>query len=80
MDNVVAPNVYEERTGHTIAPLIQGKIQYSKMKKDNNIEAIQQELQVQGLRNKFDGNTKWTILLVLPKENEGDEKYFKPVT
>eukprot|EP00957_Ditylum_brightwellii_P187463 14276791-Ditylum_brightwellii.AAC.1 len=49
------------------------------MKKDNNIEAIQQELQARGLGDKFDGNTKWKILLVLLKENEGNEKYFKPV-
>ena len=76
--NTPAPNVYERRTGQTLTPLIQGKIQYHKMKKDQNMIAVRNELLARNVM--FDDETKWIALLKLLKENEGDKKYFKPLT
>ena len=76
----VTPNIYERRRGQTLTPLIQGTIQYSKMKRDHNIDFVREELRTRGLERSFDMRTKWTSLLLLLKENEGNTKYFKSVT
>ena len=39
-----APNQYEQLTGHTLMPLIEGKIQYHKLKKSQNLEQVIKEL------------------------------------
>ena len=37
-------NVYSRRIGHTLTPLMTGKIQYAKLKKMNNMDSIKSEL------------------------------------
>ena len=76
--NTPAPNVYERRTGQTLTPLIQGKIQYHKMKKEHNVASVRNELVHRNIS--FDEGTNWTTLLKLLKANEGDKKYFRPLT
>ena len=76
--NTPAPNVYERRTGQTLTPLIKGKIQYHKMKKEHNLAAVRNELIRRNIT--FNEQTNWTALLKMLKENEGDKKYFKPLT
>ena len=73
-----APNQYERRTGQTLTPLMQGKIQYHKLKKAHNLEQVRNELKERELP--FDQTTNWTALLKILKEDEQDKKYFKPRT
>ena len=73
-----APNLYERRTGQTLTPLMDGKIQYHKMKKAHNLEAVRDELRERGCA--FDQTTNWTALLKILKEHEHDNKFFKPQT
>ena len=80
VNNNPAPNVYERRSGQTLTPLIDGRIQYGKMLKKYNTEAIQGELQARGLGDKFDDKTNWTTLIKLLKEHEKDKRYFRPLT
>lgn len=75
-----APNVYQRRTGQTLTPLIEGKIQFGKMLKKHNMEAVKGELLARGLGDKFDNNTNWTNLLKILKEHEKNKKYFTPLT
>ena len=42
------------------------------------MKAIQDELLARGIE--FDEKTKWKNLIKKLKENEGDKKYFKPMT
>ena len=76
--NTPAPNVYQRRTGQTLTPLMQGKIQYHKLKKDHNLAQIKNELTERRLH--FDPNTNWTALLSILKQDEGNKKYFHPRT
>ena len=76
--NTPAPNIYEHRTGQTLTPLIQGKIQYHKMKKEHNLAAVRNKLSERNIL--FNEQTNWTTLLKLLKQNEGDKKYFRPHT
>ena len=76
--NVTRPNVHERRTGHTLTPLISGKIQYAKMLKKDNFEAVRNEMRARDLA--FDENTTWTKMIKAIKEHEGDKKYFSPRT
>ena len=69
--NTPAPNIYEHRTGQTLTPLIQGKIQYHKMKKEHNLASVRNELLQRNIS--FNEQTNWTALLKLLKENEGDK-------
>ena len=73
------PNVYQQRTGQTLTPLILGKIRYHKTKKKHNINAVRGELVARGLTN-FDNKTNWLMLLKILKQHEQDEKFFKPQT
>ena len=72
------PNQMENRSGFFITPLMQNKIQYGKLKRDENIMQIRRELEAR--RVNFEASDNWTRLLTLLKENENDQKYFKPVT
>ena len=54
-------NVYSRRTGQTLTPLMLGKIQYGKLVKRHNIEAIRQELRAR--RVEFLEKTKWADLI-----------------
>ena len=76
----LAPNVYQQRVGQTLTPLIQGKIQYGKLLKKHNIEQVRCELIKRGEGEKFDERTKWTALIKLLKRHEKDNKYFMPLT
>ena len=82
--NNPAPNRYQRREGCTLTPLMEGKIQYGKMIKVHNIDAIRKELQARSAT--VDGNTGWLTLIKLLKENESNsnnnahDKYFCPVT
>eukprot|EP00957_Ditylum_brightwellii_P016552 1244250-Ditylum_brightwellii.AAC.1 len=81
--NTLAPNVYQQRSGVTLTPLMEGKVQYHKMKKEHNIIAVREELCALGVP--FLPSTNWRTLIKLLKENEqgsddADEsasKYFK---
>ena len=75
---VTRPNIYERRTGQTLTPLISGKIQYAKMKKAYNLEAVRNECTARGIP--FDTTTNWTNLVKMIKEHEGDNRYFTPLT
>ena len=75
---VTRPNIYERRTGQTLTPLISGKIQYAKMKKAYNLEAVRNECTARGIA--FDTTTNWTNLINMIKEHEGDNRYFTPLT
>ena len=72
------PNQMDNWPGFFITPLMQNKIQYGKLKRDENIMQIQRELEAR--RVNFEASDNWTRLLTLLKENENDQKYFKPVT
>ena len=65
-------------TRYELTPLLEGKIQYHKMKRDHNIEQVRLECQARGLQ--FDHRTNWTSLLKLIKGDEKDNKFFKPKT
>jgi len=73
-----APNVYERRTGQTLTPLMDGKIQYHKMKKAHNLEAVRNELRERGCA--FDQLSNWTALLKILKTHEHNPKFFTPRT
>lgn len=75
-----APNVYERRTGQTLTPLLDGRIQIGKLKKVHNMDAIRNELTARGMGERFNAATNWTNLLKLLKEHEKDNKYFRPLT
>ena len=79
-NNTPAPNVYERRTGETLTPLLQGRIQFHKMKKADNMDAVRNELIARGLQDRFTQNTNWTDLLKILKEDEEDVRFFTPVT
>ena len=46
IDNVPAPNIYERRQGQNLTPLLEGKIQYGKLLKAHNLEAVRDEVTV----------------------------------
>ena len=73
-----APNVYERRTGQTLTPLMQGKIQYHKLKKAHNLAQIRNELTARQLS--FDQMMNWTKLISILKQHEGNKKFFHPLT
>ena len=53
------------------------KVQYRKMKKEENIKAVRDELRARNIEFALTNN--WKTLLTLLKDHEGDSKYFKPV-
>ena len=65
-------------TRYELTPLLEGKIQYHKMNRDDNIEQVKLECQVQGLQ--FNHGTNWTSLLKFIKGDENNNKLFKPKT
>ena len=67
-----------QQTKYNLTPLLQGKIQYGKMKKDDNLEQVRRECDKRNLR--YDANTNWTSLIKFIKEDEHDNKYFTPKT
>ena len=71
------PNQAETREGFYVTPLLQGKVQYGKMKKEENIKSVRDELSARNIQ--FSNKDNWTKLLTLLKEDEGDGKFFKPV-
>ena len=75
-----APNIYQRRQGQSLTPLIEGKIQYAKMKKDFSIEQVRLELRARGLADNFTADTSWTTLIKILKEHEKDKKSFRPIT
>ena len=82
--NNPAPNRFKRREGYTLTPLMQGKIQYGKMKKKDNIDAVREELKVRLVN--FDSNAGWKEMIKLLREHENKtnedahEKYFRPLT
>ena len=73
-----APNIYERRTGQTLTPLMSGKIQIHKMKKQHNMEAVRNELRVRGCT--FMETDTWTTLLNKLKTHEQNKKFFTPLS
>ena len=59
------PNVYQHRVGQTLTPLIEGRIQYGKLLKRFNLDAVRDKLTKRGLRDKFDEKTNWSKLIML---------------
>ena len=80
MHNTPAPNAYERRRGQTRTPFMQGKIQFRKLRKQDNIQAVKNELIIRGLEHQILPEHNWTQLCALLKQNENDAKYFKPLT
>lgn len=78
INNSPAPNVYQRRTGETLTPLIQGKIQFHKLKKKFNIQQIRSELREREIE--FEQNENWTTLIKRLKQHENNNKYFTPLT
>lgn len=76
--NTPAPNIYQRRTGQTLTPLIQGKIQFHKLKKKYNTKQIKDELVKRGIE--FDNRQNWTTLIKLLKQHEKDNNFFTPLT
>ena len=76
--NVTYPNVHKRRTGQTLTPLISGKVQYAKIVKAHNMQAVRNELTARGFV--FNANTTLKAMIKLIKEKEGDSKYFTPLT
>ena len=79
------PNKYQIRTGTTLTPMMQGKIQYGKMKKGDNMEAIRREVTSRGIA--YTRSTEWKQLIELIKSHEltrdkssTHPKFFRPVT
>ena len=72
------PNVYSRRIGHTLTPLMTGKIQYAKLKKISNMDAIKSELRACELT--YTNDTIWTTMTNAIKAREGDNKFFTPST
>ena len=68
--------MFEHRRGQILTPLVNGRIQIHKMKRDENIEAVRSELRARGLGQNFDDKATWTIFLTLSKSDEGE--YFHP--
>ena len=68
----------ETRHGYHITPLIEGKIQFGFLKKENNIVQVRNELQARHVP--FQPGSNWTSLINKLRKNEGDPKYFMPVT
>ena len=54
------------------------RVQYSKLKRDNNFESIINELREQSID--YGSKRAWRNLLTLLKEDEGDNKFFTSVT
>ena len=74
------PNVYQRRVGQTLTPLIEGQIQYGKLLKRFNLDAVMDKLTKQELRDKFDKKTNWSKLIMLLKEHEKNDRHFIPLT
>ena len=79
-NNNHAPNIYKRCTGQSLAPLLEGKTQYHKMKKNYNMEAMKDELVAYNLQASFTNETNWTSCLKLLKQDENNKKYVKPLT
>ena len=80
MNNDRPLNALQQRSGHTLTPLMEGKIQYYFLTAKDNIAQIRAELEARGLSDKFDEKTKWKHLLLILKEDEKDNRYFYPRT
>ena len=58
--------------------MIEDKIQYGKLNRDDNIYQIRNELQARNIQ--YENTATWTDLLGLLKIDEDDDKYFLPRT
>ena len=79
-NNNSASNIYEKHTGQSLTPLLEGKIQHHKMKKNHNMKTARDGLVVYNLQASFTNKTNWTPLLKLLKQDENNKKCFKPLT
>ena len=70
------PNSLENRPGYHTTGLVEGKVQFGLLKKDDNFLQVKRELQARNIP--FDPRANWTTLLNALKENEGDNKWFFP--
>eukprot|EP00957_Ditylum_brightwellii_P150708 11474993-Ditylum_brightwellii.AAC.1 len=67
------PSQYQRQAGHSLTPLLQGKIQYDKLLKKYNMEAVKEELLAHGIT--FESNTTWRSLIGLLKEDERKKQW-----
>ena len=79
------PNQYRIHTGSTLTLMMQGKIQYTKIKKGDNMEVIHREVTSRGIG--YTRSTGWKQLSELIKSHEltratssTHPKFFRPVT
>ena len=79
-----APNALERMQGQTLTPLMQGKIQYSKITKRDNMDIIKDELRVRSVN--FLPEDNWKKLIERLKDDEvvrsgdtTDKRFFKPL-
>ena len=70
-------NVYERRVGQTLTPLLKGLIQYRKLKKEPNFDAVCAE--VLAIHIAFPPNIKWRDLIELLENHDGYPKFFNPI-
>ena len=54
------------------------RVQFSKLKKDDNYESVLQELRARNIT--YEEGEQWRNLLTLLKLDEGDDKFFTPST
>ena len=71
-----APNALQRRTGIEVTPLIAGRILYSALLKNRDMENLKLELQFRGLST--EGGWKKDLIPSLKKSEGGDPKSFKP--
>ena len=76
--NINPPNVYNRRTGITLTLLISSKIQFVKMKKVHNMQAVRNECIARGIS--FEITTNWKKIINMIKEHEGNPRYFTSLT
>jgi len=71
-------NIYKCRVGQTPTPLLEGKIRYEKLLKDQNFESVRAEILARHIA--FPPEINWRDLIKLLKNDKGDPKYFTPIT
>ena len=78
IENVSATNVYKRRQDQTLAPRLEDKIHYSKLRKYHNLEDVRDEVATRGVV--FLPTTSWNNLLKIIMVYERNTKIFTPVT
>ena len=73
-------SIYKKLTDQSLTPPLEGKIQYHKMKKNHNMEAVRDKLVARNLQASFTNENNWTSLLELLKQDKNNNKYINSLT